>query len=138
MPSTPGDRDSTPIARMLAGKRIAVVGLSEDPGKPSYYVSQYMRERGYEVVPVNPNHATVMGLKCYPTLADVPGRVDIVNVFRRPEFCAAIAEEAAAARAKGVWLQAGIRSVEARRIAEEAGMDYVENHCIMVEHMHHV
>ena len=63
-------------------------------------------------------------------------KIDVVNVFRRPEFCAGVAEEAVAVRAGGVWLQAGIRSAEARRIAEAAGIDYVEDHCIMVEHMH--
>ena len=136
MPSRPGDSDSGPIARMLNGKRIAVVGLSDDPGRASYGVSQYMRAHGYEILPVNPNYQTVMGLKCYATLADVPGPIDVVNVFRRPEFCGDVARDAVQAGAKGLWLQSGIRSDDAREIAGRAGIAYVENHCIMVEHMH--
>jgi predicted CoA-binding protein len=90
---------------------------------------------GYDVVPVNPNHEEVLHRKCYARLADVPGEIDLVNVFRRPEFCADVTREAIAIGAKGVWLQSGIRNDEAMALAAEAGVDFVQDRCIMVEHM---
>ena len=137
LPTAPSADERTPIARMLAARRIAVVGLSDDPSRASYGVAEYLRSVGKEIVPVNPNYHTVMGLTCYPSLRDVPGRVDLVNVFRRPEFCPGVAEDAAAVGAKGVWLQSGIVSDEAARIARDAGLDFVQNRCLMVEHMQH-
>jgi predicted CoA-binding protein len=77
----------------------------------------------------------VLGLKCYRSLADVPGAIDLVNVFRRPQYCPGVVEEAITKRARGVWIQSGIRSAEARRMAEAAGLDYIEDRCIMVEHI---
>ena len=121
---------------MLKVKRIAVVGLSDDPMRASFGVADYMRSHGYEIVPVNPNHDEVFGLKCYARLADVPGAIDLVNVFRRPEFCADVTREAIEVGAKGVWLQSGIQSEEARRLAAAGKIDFVQNRCIMVEHMH--
>ena len=129
--SSSSDRDA--VSRMLAGRRIAVVGLSDSPYRPSYDVAAYLRSAGYEVVPVNPTHQTVMGLRCYPSLADVPGAIDVVNVFRRPEYCADVAAEAVEVGAKGIWLQSGITSDEARQIARRAGVDYVEDRCLKVE-----
>lgn len=123
------------VRRMVDAKRIAVVGLSDDPSRPSYDVAQYLRSAGKEVLPVNPNHKTVMGLTCYPSLAAVPGPIDVVDVFRRPEFCADVAREAVAAGAKGIWLQSGVRSDEAREIARRAGIDFVQDRCLKVEHM---
>ena len=134
MPSRGQGSDADAIARMLGAGRIAVVGLSDDPSRPSYQIASYLMSEGYEVVPVNPTHATVMGLKSYPTLKDVPGEVDVVNVFRRPEFCADIARDAIAKGAKGVWLQSGVRNDEAKRLAQSAGIDFVQDRCIMVEH----
>jgi predicted CoA-binding protein len=136
LPTPPEDEERSPMRRMLAARRIAIVGLSDDPSRPSYGVAGYLRSVGKEVVPVNPNHKSVMGITCYPSLADVPGRIDLVNVFRRPEHCAGVVEEAVAVGAKGVWLQSGITSVEGERLAREAGLDYVQNRCLMVEHMH--
>ena len=136
MPSTPEDRaEAGAVKRMLAGKRIAVVGLSDDPSRASYGVAAYLRSVGKEIIPVNPNYATVMGIKCYPTLEAVPGPIDVVDVFRRPEHCADVARSAVAVRAKGVWLQSGIVSDEARQIARRAGIDYVEDRCLKVDHM---
>ena len=135
MPTPPRQDEFDPLRRMLSAKRIAVVGLSDDPSRASYGVASYLRSAGKEILPVNPNYPTVMGLKCYPSLRDVPGPIDLVNVFRRPEHCAGVVEEAIAAKAKGVWLQSGITSAEAKRLAEEAGMDFVQNRCLMVEHM---
>src|SRR5438874_5154602 len=95
--------DESAIRRMLAARRIAVVGLSDDPSRPSYDVASYLRSVGKEILPVNPNHKTVMGLTCYPSLAAVPGPIDVVDVFRRPEFCADVTRDAVEVGAKGVW-----------------------------------
>jgi len=123
------------VERLLGAKRVAVVGMSDDPMRPSNGIGGYLIANGYDVVPVNPNHEMVMGRKCYATLADVPGPIDLVNVFRRPQFCAQVVRDALAAGAKGVWLQSGIRNEQARQLAEKAKLDYVEDRCIMVEHM---
>ena len=130
----PGGGDAGAIARMLAGGRIAVVGLSDDPSRPSYQIASYLIRQGYEVIPVNPTHATVMGMTCYASLCDVPGAVDVVNVFRRPAFCADVTRDAIAIGARGVWLQSGIRNDDARDLAAAAGIDFVQDRCIMVEH----
>jgi len=135
MPSTPEAAEAAAVRRMLAGQRIAVVGLSDDPSRASFGVASYLRSVGKEIVPVNPNLENVMGLKCYPRLEDVPGPIDVVDVFRRPEFCADVVRSAVAVGAKGVWLQSGIVSDEARAIARKAGIDYVEDRCMKVDHM---
>ena len=114
-------------------KRIAVVGLSDDPYRASYGVAAALIEHGYDVVPVNPTVDEVLGQRSYPSLADVPGDIDLVDVFRRPEHLEAVAHEAASIGAKALWLQLGLHSAEARRIAEEAGMDYVEDLCLKIE-----
>lgn len=135
LPSEPTMNEVELIAHMLAGRRIAVVGASDRPIRPANYVPSYMMEQGYEVVPVNPQHATVWGFKSYAKLTEVPGKIDLVNVFRRPEFCADVVRDAIAAKAGVVWIQSGIRSDEARQLARDAGLAYIEDHCIMVEHM---
>jgi predicted CoA-binding protein len=137
IPTTPGEEEDAIIRRMLAAKRIAVVGLSGDPGRPSYGVSKYMQDQGYEIVGVNPNCETALGVKCYPSLADVPGHVHIVNVFRRPAACGQVARETIAKGAKGLWLQVGVRNSEAEKLAREFGIDFVQDRCIMVEHLRH-
>src|SRR5438270_9663234 len=86
-----GDPEAAMLRRMLSARRIAVVGLSDDPSRASYDVANYLRNAGKEIVPVNPNHKTVFGLTCYPSLEAVPGQIDLVNVFRRPEYCADVA-----------------------------------------------
>jgi predicted CoA-binding protein len=116
---------------------IAVVGLASNPDKPSHWVSEYMQQQGYRIIPVNPEESEVLGQKAYPDLASVPEPVEFVNVFRRPHLCADVARDAVAAGAKAIWLQAGITTAEARRIAEDAGMTYVEDRCVMVEHRRH-
>ncbi|HEX8915571.1 MAG TPA: CoA-binding protein [Humisphaera sp.] len=130
----PADEEAA-VRRMLAGRRIAVVGLSTDPYRASHDVASYLRQAGYEIVPVNPNHDEVMGLKCYPSLRSVPGPIDVVDVFRRPEHCADVVRDAVAVKAKGVWLQSGIVSDEAERIAQAAGIDFVQDRCLKVDHM---
>lgn len=135
IPSMPDRDELAMMTRMLRARRIAIVGASDDPGRASFAIASYLLERQYEVVPVNPNHRGVRGLTCYPSLADVPGLVEVVNVFRRPEFCGEVAREAIAQSATGLWLQSGITSPAAAALAREAGIDYIENRCIMVEHM---
>lgn len=123
------------IQRMLEAKRIAVVGLSDDPSRPSYGVSRYLQSVGKEIIPVNPRYERILGATCYAALEDVPGKIDLVNVFRRPGYCAEVVRSAVALKAGGVWLQSGITNEEAREIAESAGIDFVQDRCIMVEHM---
>jgi hypothetical protein len=123
------------IRRMLDAHRIAVVGLSDDPSRPSFGIARYLLSAGKEVIPVNPNHQTVLGLKCYSSLEAVPGAIDLVNVFRRPEHCADVVRSAIAIGAKGIWLQSGITSAQAGELAARAGIDFVQNRCIMVEQM---
>lgn len=113
---------------------LVVVGLTNDPAKPSHWVSEYMQDQGYRIIPVNPNEENVLGLTTYPDLASVPEPVDFVDVFRRPQFCADVAREAVAVGAKVLWLQQGIVSAEARKIAEDAGITYVEDRCVLAEH----
>jgi uncharacterized protein len=136
LPSREPGAEAASVARLLDAKRVAVVGISDDPLRPSHGIGGYLLEHGFDVVPVNPNHNRVLGLKCYPSLRDVPGRIDLVNVFRRPQFCADVVREAIAVGAGGVWLQAGIRNDEAKRLADEAGLAFVQDRCIMVDHMH--
>ena len=133
LPSSGPRSDAAAVQKLLQAKRIAVVGMSPDTMKAGYYVPAFLREQGREIIPVNPAHETIDGLKSYAKLGDIPGAVDLVLVFRRPEHCAAVAGEAAAIKAPGLWLQLGIKSDEARRIATAAGMTYVEDRCIMVE-----
>jgi predicted CoA-binding protein len=134
LPTPPGPQEKAAMERMLAGRRIAVVGLSDDPDRPSYEVAEYLASIGLEIIPVNPKCDQVLGKKCYASLRDVPGTIDVVDVFRRAEFCPEVVRDAIAAGAKGVWLQSGIHSPQAKQLAQEAGLEYVENRCLKVEH----
>lgn len=134
LPTNPGS-EADAVRRMLAARRVAVVGLSDDPTRPSHGVASYLKSAGKEVLPVNPNYQLVLGLKCYPALEAVPGPIDVVDVFRRPEHCADVVRSAVAVGAKGVWLQSGIVSPEAERIARDAGIDFVQDRCMKVDHM---
>jgi predicted CoA-binding protein len=111
---------------------IAVVGLSSRPDRSSYEVARYLQERGYRIVPVNPGETEVLGEPAYPSLLDVPEdvRIDVVNVFRRAEDTPPVAEQALARGARVLWLQDGIVSEEARRIAEAGGLTVVMGLCI--------
>ena len=115
-------------------KTIAVVGLSADAGKASHEVASYLQKAGYRIVPVNPVLKEVLGEKCYPTLLDVPGEVEIVDVFRRSEFLPEIVEQAIAKGAKGVWMQEGVVHEAAAARAEEAGLAVVMDRCLLKEH----
>jgi predicted CoA-binding protein len=113
---------------------IAIVGASPDPARPSYGVMAYLLQVGYTVVPVNPLADEVLGRRCLASLAELEEPVDLVDVFRRPEHCEGVARDAAAAGAGSLWLQLGVVSAEARRVAEEHGMDFVENECTAIVH----
>jgi predicted CoA-binding protein len=123
------------VARVLALKTIAVVGCSPNPERPSHYVSAYMMERGYRIVPVNPGHREILGQTCYPSVADIPFPVDVVAVFRRPEEALTPILEAVAAKAKAVWLQDGITHPEGEALARKAGLLVVSDDCLMRRRM---
>ncbi len=129
-----------PPAQILAEARtIAVVGASPKPWRASHQVMRYLLEQGYRCIPVRPRDCDeVLGEPCATSLAEIEESIDLVDVFRRPEFCPEVAREAVAAGAKALWLQSGIVSPEARRITEEAGLDYVEDECTMVIHRRHL
>src|SRR5437870_3748403 len=110
LPHSPQEDQAAVIRRILAGHRVAVVGLSDDPTRASHDVASYLRSAGKEIIPVNPNHQMVMGLRCYPSLEAVPGPIDVVNVFRRAEYCPDVVRSAVTVGAKAVWLQSGIVS----------------------------
>ena len=137
LPTPPSESEDVIIRKLLKAKRIAIVGLSDDPSRISHGIGEYLQSQGYMIVPVNPNHEEVLGEKCYARLEDVPGKIDLVNVFRRPEFCIDVAKSAVAVGAGGLWLQSGIRNAEAKQLAQKSNLPYIENRCIMVEHMHH-
>jgi predicted CoA-binding protein len=124
----------TPEEILRTAHTIAVVGASPDPSHTSHRVMRYLQRAGYRCIPVNPNADEVLGERSYPSLADLPEPVDLVDVFRRAEYCADVAREAAAIGAPALWLQLGLRSDEARDVAEEAGMEYVEDACTAVVH----
>jgi uncharacterized protein len=118
-------------------KTLAVVGLSSKPARPSYGVSSYMQSHGYRIIPVNPNEDSVLGEKSYPELDDVPESFDAVVIFRRPEFVPGIVESAIRKGAKVVWMQEGVRHEEAARRAREAGLEVVQDRCILKEYAKH-
>ena len=120
---------------LQSAHRIAVVGHSADPGRPSYQIAQYLRRAGYTVYPVNPTIATIDGERSYPSLAALPVPVDIVDVFRRSEYLADVVKDAIAVGAKVVWAQLGVSSDAAARLATEAGITLILNNCIKVTHM---
>jgi len=117
-------------------RTIAVIGLSEDPNKPSHYVSAYMQQRGYTIYPINPSLPEVLGEKSYASLSDLPVKPDIVNVFRLPKFIPAIVDEMLQLGLTNLWVQQGIVNLEAATHAEAGGIHVVMDRCIMVEHRH--
>lgn len=118
-------------------KRIAVVGVSSDSGKTANWIADYLVQHGYEVIPVNPTLNEWKGQKVYPSVASIPGHIDIVDVFRRSEFLADVAKDAVAHGDVGmIWNQLGLSSVEAESLALGAGIPYIENRCIKIEHQY--
>ncbi len=128
-------QDPEVILRALHSARtIAIVGLSPNELRGSNFVGFYLKRHGYEVIPVNPRESEILGMKCYPTLADIPEPIDIVNVFRAADAVPEIAEQAVAVGAKLLWLQFGVISLEGAAIAERSGLDVVMDRCLKVEH----
>ena len=124
----------TPEQILRETKTIALVGASPNPDRPSYGVMRYLLAQGYRVIPVRPDGAEVLGIPSVASLAEIEEPIDLVDVFRREEAAPAHAREAVEAGAKAFWLQLDLRSTEARRIATEAGLDYVEDECTAVVH----
>jgi uncharacterized protein len=130
-----GYQDPRTILELLTTARtIAVVGLSGNVLRPSNFVGYYLKRHGYRVVPVNPRETEVLGERAYPSLAEIPGEVDVVDVFRDPGAVPQIAEEAVAKGARALWLQFGVISPEGAEIARSGGLDVVMDRCMKVEH----
>ncbi|MGB7281739.1 MAG: CoA-binding protein [Candidatus Acidiferrum sp.] len=129
------DAAADPILQILKqNKTIAVVGLSSNPARPSYEVTEHMQSVGYKIIPVNPNEKEVLGEKSYARLEDVPEKIQIVNVFRRAEDVPPVVESAINIGARVLWMQLGIENAEAAERARAAGLIVVEDACIFVEH----
>ncbi|MEK7435756.1 MAG: CoA-binding protein [Pseudomonadota bacterium] len=127
--------DIPSLRRILHENRvIAVVGLSANWYRPSFFAAKYMQEHGYTIIPVNPAYQEVLGQKCYAGLRDIPVKVDIVDCFRKTEEILPIAEDAIAIGARVLWQQLGVRNEEAVRLAQAAGLDAVVNRCVKIEH----
>ena len=127
--------DSDKIRRILGSSRtIAVVGLSAQWHRPSYFAAKYMQEHGYRVIPVNPTYDEILGEKCFKSLKDIPVAVDVVDCFRKSSEIPALAEDAIAIGAKVLWMQLGVENAAARSRAEAAGLEVVENRCVKIEH----
>lgn len=124
----------TPEELLRTTRVIAVVGLSSRRFRASYGVSEYMQKAGYRIIPVNPQEESVLGEKAYPTLDDVPEPVDMVNIFRRPEFVPEIVEAAIRKGASSIWMQEGVVHEEAAQRAKQAGLDVVMDRCLLKEH----
>ena len=115
-------------------KKLVVVGLSSKPARPSHGVASYMQRRGYRIIPVNPHEGTVLGEKSYATLDEVPEPIEVVVIFRRPEFVPEVVEAAIRRQAKVVWLQEGVVNEKAAQHAREAGLAVIMDRCILKEH----
>lgn len=125
-------------ATLLSARTIAIVGLSRDPLRASHFIGYYLKRHGYTIVPVNPKETEILGQKSYPSLKDIPFPVDVVDVFRRPDAVPGIARDAVAIGAKALWLQFGVISREAAKIAEDGGLAVVMDRCMKVEHARHL
>ena len=127
--------DIPKLRRILRDARtIAVVGLSQHWYRPSYFAAKYMQEHGYRIIPVNPGQESILGEKCYKALRDIPGKVDIVDCFRKSADIPPLAEDAIEIGAKVLWMQLGIENPEARKRAEAAGLEVIDNRCVKIEH----
>ena len=128
--------DDIPTLRRILRecRTIAIVGLSAEWHRPSNFVAKYVQQHGYRVIPVNPRYAEVLGERCYPSLPEIPERVDMVDVFRRTEDVLPIAEQAIRIGAKCLWQQIGVVNREADQLARAAGLDSVLDRCVKIEH----
>lgn len=135
MPGTTAD--AAVIRRILKQSHvIAVVGLSADQWKPSYGVARYLQDHGYRIIPVNPRYAEILGEKCYPSLRDVPHKVDLVDCFRKSEDIPPVAEDAIAIGARVLWMQVGVVNEAAAARAHAAGLEVIMDRCLKVDHAH--
>ena len=127
--------DIPTLRRILQQNRvIAVVGLSANWYRPSYFAAKYLQEHGYRIIPVNPRYEEILGEKCYPTLRDIPEPVDVVQIFQRGDQVLPFGEDAVEIGAKVVWMQLGIVNEEVAERARQAGLDVVMDRCMKIEH----
>ena len=122
------------IKKIFQMRTIAVVGMSPKPERPSHYVAMYMKGQGYNIIPVNPIHNEIAGMKSFPSLLEIPQTIDVVDVFRRSEFVLPIVESAVTIGAKALWLQDGVINEEGSAIAKKAGLLVVMNDCMLRRH----
>ncbi len=127
-------QDPAVIRRAIGMRHVAIVGLSSNELRASNFVGRYLLRNGYEVIPVNPRESSILGHRSYPSLTEIPGPVDVVDVFRQPKAVPEIARAAVEIRAKCLWLQYNVISEEGARIASEGGLDVVMDRCMKVEH----
>ncbi len=132
MPMLDTDRELQTLLRQA--RTVAVVGLSDRPDRDSHRIARYLLQAGYTIIPVNPGITTVLGLKAFPNLKSIGKPVDIVDVFRRPQFVPDVVDDAIASGAKALWLQYGVVHDQAAERASVAGLQVVMDRCIMVEH----
>jgi len=128
------DREDQVISKIFAMKTIAVVGMSPRPERPSHYVSQYMSENGYNIIPVNPGHSQILHRKSYPTILDIGEPIEIVNVFRRSEYVLPIIKDAIKINANAIWLQDGVTNHEGEKLAKKNDMLFIMNDCLLRRH----
>ena len=122
------------IDQIFIMKTVAVVGMSPKPERPSHYVGMYLKEQGYDIIPVNPGHKEIASMTSYSSLLDIPVKVAVVDVFRRPEHTVPISEAAVEIGAKALWLQDGVINDDAAKLAEDAGLLVVMNDCMLRRH----
>ena len=127
-------RDIEIISKIFAMRTIAVVGMSPRLERPSHYVSQYMSENGYNIIPVNPGHNQILDRKSYATILDIKNPIDIVNVFRRSEYVLPIIKDAIKINAKAIWLQDGVISHDGEKLAKENDILFIMNDCLLRRH----
>lgn len=127
--------DINTLRRILKqSKTLAIVGLSANWYRPSFFAAKYLQEHGYRIIPVNPAYEEVLGEKCYPSLKDIPEKVDIVDCFRKSEDIEPLAQQAIEIGAKVLWLQLGVVNEKAAKMARDAGLEVVQDRCVKIEH----
>ena len=127
--------DVPTIRRILTENNVlAVVGLSANESRPSFFAAKYMQDHGYKIIPVNPRYDEILGNTCYPDLESIPEPVDIVDVFQRPDRVMSLAESAVAIKAKVLWMQLGVVNQEAEQVAHNGGLEVIMNRCVKIEY----
>ena len=125
---------STILKKIFKMNKIAVVGLSPNSERPSNYVSKYMLENNYKIIPVNPFQKIILDRPCFPSLREIPFSIDVVNIFRNSKYVLPIIREAIYIKAKVIWLQDGIFSSQGKQMAKESNIIYIENDCVLRQH----